>query len=320
MGLLGRPDRSCYPMTGAQVVRASTHPTPAIRPGAAIDFAMSATQSGRDPSPEPRMPHPLVTDQDIADYQRDGAVVIRGLWRDWTDRIAAGIERNLREPGPYAAENLKPGEGGRFFDDYCNWERIPEFAEVIRQSEVAAVAAALMGSETVQMFHDHVLIKEPGTNKPTPWHQDGPYYFVEGGQTVSFWSPMEPVREATLRCVAGSHLWPKPVLPTRWLAETSFYPNEDDYIPVPDPDAEGMRVLEWALEPGDAVAFHFRTLHGARGNTTERRRRAFSLRLVGDDARYVERPGRTSPPYPGHGMQPGQRLREDWFPILRHGA
>ena len=55
-------------------------------------------------------------------------------------------------------------------------------------------------------------------------------------------------------------------------------------------------------------------LHGARGNETTNRRRAFSLRLVGDDARYVERPGRTSPPFPGHDMNPGQKLREDWFP------
>ncbi|MDA8722864.1 phytanoyl-CoA dioxygenase, partial [Planktomarina temperata] len=43
---------------------------------------------------------------------------------------------------------------------------------------------------------------------------------------------------------------------------------------------------------------------------------AFSLRLVGDDARYVERPGPTSPPFPGHAMKPGQRLREDWFPVI----
>lgn len=262
------------------------------------------------------MPHPLVTDADIEAFQRDGVVVIRGLWADWVDTISAGIERNLREPGPYAAENLKPGEGGRFFDDYCNWERIPEFVDVIRNSDVAQVAADLMRSRSVQMFHDHVLIKEPGTSKLTPWHQDGPYYFVDGSQTISFWSPMDPVSDATLRCVAGSHRWEKPVLPTRWLAETSFYPDSDAYMPVPDPDAEGMTVREWALEPGDAVAFDFLTLHGARGNTTERRRRAFSLRLVGDDARYVERPGRTSPPYPGHAMQPGQRLREDWFPML----
>lgn len=263
------------------------------------------------------MPHPLVTPADIDTFQKDGVVVIRGLWRDWVDTIRAGIERNLREPGPYGAENLKPGEGGRFFDDYCNWERIPEFGAVIRDSAVAEVAGDLMQSARVQVFHDHVLVKEPGTSKPTPWHQDGPYYFVAGRQTVSFWSPMDPVTDATLRCVAGSHRWPRQVLPTRWLAETSFYPDDSAWMPVPDPDAEGMDIREWALEPGDAVAFDFLTLHGARGNTTANRRRAFSLRLVGEDARYVERPGRTSPPYPGHGMQPGQRLREDWFPVLR---
>ncbi|QDC08591.1 phytanoyl-CoA dioxygenase [Oceanicola sp. D3] len=260
--------------------------------------------------------HPLLTAETIESYQRDGAVLIPGLFRAQVDMLRAGVARNMEEPGPYAAENLKSGERGRFFDDYCNWTRIPEFAEAIAAAPVAEVAAGLMGSRRVQMFHDHVLVKEPETSKPTPWHQDGPYYFVEGQQTVSFWVPLDPVGDATLRCVAGSHRWKKPVLPTRWLAETSFYPNEADYMPVPDPDAEGMDVCEWQMQPGDAVAFNFMTLHGARGNEARTRRRAFSLRLVGDDARYVERPGPTSPPFPGHGMQPGQQLREDWFPVL----
>ena len=260
--------------------------------------------------------HDLVTQADIDAFQRDGVVLIKGLFRDHVDGLRRGIERNMAEPGPYAAENLKPGEGGRFFDDYCNWTRIPEFETVIRQSAAAEVAADLMGSDRVQVFHDHVLVKEPGTSKPTPWHQDGPYYFVEGEHTVSFWSPLDPVREASLRCVAGSHRWPKPVLPKRWLADTDFYPDPDAYMPVPDPDAECMDIREWEMEPGDAVAFDYRTLHGARGNNAATRRRAFSLRLVGDDARYVERPGRSSPPFPGHGMQPGERLREDWFPVI----
>ena len=83
----------------------------------------------------------------------------------------------MSEPGPYAAENLKQGEAGRFFDDYCNWTRISEFEQVIRQSQVGQVAATLMQSDSVQMFHDHVLVKEPGTSKPTPWHQDSPLLF-----------------------------------------------------------------------------------------------------------------------------------------------
>jgi len=259
---------------------------------------------------------PVISQELIDAYKRDGVVLVRGLLADWVDTVRAGIATNMQEPGPYAAENLKDGEQGRFFDDYCNWSRIPEFEQTIRDSPLASVAAQLMQSKRVQLFHDHVLVKEPGTSKPTPWHQDSPYYFVDGTQNVSFWSPMDAVTEATLRCVSGSHRWEKPVLPTRWLSEENFYPNSDDYIEVPDPDKEGMDIREWHMQPGDAVAFNYGVLHGARGNETRERRRAFSVRLVGDDARFVQRPGRTSPPFPGHNMQEGDRLREDWFPVL----
>ncbi len=262
------------------------------------------------------MPHPLVTRDMIETYQNDGVVLVKGLFANQVEQLRDGIAVNMAEPGPYASENKKEGESGRFFDDYCNWTRIPQFREAVEQSPAAEVGADLMQSQSAQMFHDHVLVKEPGTSMATPWHQDGPYYFVEGRQTISFWSPLDPVKEATLRCVAGSHLWEKEVLPTRWVSEEGYFADEGQYMPVPDPDAEGMRVVEFEMEPGDAVAFHYRILHGARGNTSDSRRRAFSLRLVGDDARYVERPGRTSPPFPGHDMKPGQRLREDWFPVL----
>ena len=262
------------------------------------------------------MPNSFLSEEHIKSFQDDGVVLIKGLFADYVELIQMGIDYNIQNPGRYAAENIKDGEGGRFFDDYCNWNRISQFQEVIKNSKVAEVAAGLMKSKTVQVFHDHVLVKEPGTSKPTPWHQDSPYYFVEGSQTVSFWSPVDAVTDATLRCVAGSHKWSKPVLPTRWLNEDKFYKDTVKYMPVPDPDAEGMKVLEWDMDPGDAVAFHYRILHGARGNETKKRRRAFSLRLVGDDARYVERPGPTSPPFPGHNMKPGDRLREDWFPTI----
>ena len=269
-----------------------------------------------DKSKETAMTHPLVSQAMIDDFQTDGVVLVKGLFADHIETLRAGVAANMDEPGPYASENKKDGETGRFFDDYCNWSRIPQFREVIETSPAAEVAADLMQSQSVQMFHDHVLVKEPGTSMATPWHQDGPYYFVDGQQNISFWSPLDPVKQATLRCVAGSHRWEKEVLPTRWVSEEGFFPDEGQYMPIPDPDAEGMKVVEFEMEPGDAVAFNYRTLHGARGNTSDSRRRAFSLRLVGDDARYVERPGRTSPPFPGHDMVPGQRLRQDWFPVL----
>ncbi len=251
----------------------------------------------------------------IDDFNRDGAVLIRGLLADYVDSLRQGVDKNMQSPSPFAANNYKEGHTGLFFDDYCNWQRIPEFEQVIRHSKAAYVAAQLMQSKQVQVFHDHVLVKEPGTSMPTPWHQDSPYYFVEGQQTVSFWCPLDSVQDATLQLVAGSHLWPQLVQPIRWVSQTHFF-DEQDYLPVPDPVAENMPVLGWSMQPGDVVAFHYRTLHGAPGNYSTQRRRVFSLRFVGDDARYIERPGPTSPPFPNHQMQTGQPLREDWFPVV----
>lgn len=260
----------------------------------------------------------MITEQQIEDFQRDGVAFVPGAFKDWVDVMASGVARNLAEPGEYASENAVTE--GRFFDDYCNWTRIPEFERIVRESPAAKIAAKAMRSRSAQFFHDHVLVKEKGTPRPTPWHQDGPYYFVEGEQTVSFWIPLDPVDTASLRLIAGSHRWDKPVRPVSWADNSDFYESAGtDWIEVPDPDSEDdgkHDVREWAMQPGDAVIFDYRTVHGARGNPGGNSRRALSLRWVGDDAKYVERPGRTSPPFPGHNMQTGQRLREDWFPVI----
>ena len=252
----------------------------------------------------------------IDSFQNDGIAFIPGLFKAHLDSLRMGVQKNIEEPGPYAAENLNEGEIGRFFDDYCNWQRINEFRNAAFDKNIAKAAALLMQSTTVQLFHDHVLVKAAGTLKPTPWHTDGPYYFVKGKKTLSFWVPLDPVKKATLRMVTGSHKWPKPVLPTKWLSNENFYPNADEYLPGPDPDKEQMDIREFDMNPGDAVAFNFDILHGARGAAADQQRRAFSLRLLGDDTRYTERPGPTSPPFPYHKIVEGQILRTDWFPFI----
>ncbi len=263
------------------------------------------------------MLNPQISEKDIDTFQKYGVLFIKGLFKDYVKIIRRGIKKNLSNPGPYAAENLNLGESGRFFDDYCNWHKISEFKKTIFSSSVGFIASQLMKSNKVQLFHEHILVKEAGTSKPTPWHQDSPYYFIEGTQTISFWSPMDKVTNASLRCVLGSHKWEKTVRPKKWLNEDDFYQNEQDFMDVPDPENdENMKIKEFPMDPGDAVAFDFRILHGARGNTSKTQRRAFSLRLVGDDARFIERGEKTSPPFPNHGMISGQPLRQDWFPII----
>ena len=259
-----------------------------------------------------------VTESQIKEFQDNGAVLIPGLFSSWIQIITKGIEFNLKNPSQYAAENAKTQQQGRYFDDYCNWIRIPEFEQVIKESQTAKVAAMLMNSKKVQFFHDHVLYKSAGSSTDTPWHQDESYYFTHGNMSVSFWIPVDPINKASLRVIAGSHKWDKSVMPTKWLSGENFYASNENFIPIPDPDKypERFPTLEWKMRPGDAIAFHFKSVHGARGNSAKRKRRVLSLRYIGDDIRYIERPGKTSPPFPGHGMIDGQKLRDDWFPFL----
>jgi ectoine hydroxylase-related dioxygenase (phytanoyl-CoA dioxygenase family) len=261
---------------------------------------------------------------DLADvaahFQRDGACVVRGLLDDAdVARLEEGVERNLAEPSERAIEGGDSGSG-RFFEDFRNWTRVRQYEEIIRGSRLGEVAATLMGSETVRLHHDHLLVKEPGTTIRTPWHQDQPFYNVDGFHTVSFWIPLDPVpRESTLEFVAGSHA------PRTWYMPRSFFDDRalvfDDgtFEEVPDIDADrgAHTILGWALEPGDAVAFNMLTLHAAAGSRN--RRRAFSVRLVGDDVRFAVRPHPTSPPFAElEGvLAHGDALEHPLFPRLR---
>jgi hypothetical protein len=76
---------------------------------------------------------------------------------------------------------------------------------------------------------------------------------------------------------------------------------EGSLAEIPDPAVPPWRerVIGWALEPGDCVAFHMLALHASAGTGPGRRRRVLSARYLGDDAVHAPRTWRTSPPFDG---------------------
>ena len=79
---------------------------------------------------------------------------------------------------------------------------------------------------------------------------------------------------------------------------------------------EQMNNISWSLKPGDLIAFNFSTIHGAPGNNTNKRRRAFSARFVGDDATFAKRKGETSPPFLAVDLNHGDKLISSYFPLI----
>jgi ectoine hydroxylase-related dioxygenase (phytanoyl-CoA dioxygenase family) len=266
------------------------------------------------------MPNPLITAADIATFQREGAVVLRNVISpDWIVKLAEGVAENIAKPGPYGKDHADGGSA--YFGDYCNWQRIGVFRDVAEQGPLGAVAGALMGSARVQLFHEHVLVKEPGNGSATPWHQDQPYYSVDGDQTVSLWVPLDPVIEPVCpRFLAGSHADGKLYVPKRFKTGAALEGDTAHYTPFDGVDETGEkdRLRSWGLQPGDAIAFNFKTLHNAPPNTSANRRRAISFRFVGDDARYATRSHAVSPPFPDMGVtaRHGDAMPTDRFPVV----
>lgn len=259
--------------------------------------------------------------QQIEDFSRDGVVILRGVFDEWIEALRKGVETNMQNPGPWGRDYLGEDQSGRFFGDYCNWSRIDEYRQFMFESPAPKMAAELMQSDSVRIFHEHVLVKEPGTDKVTPWHHDQPYYCVDGRQVCSMWIPLDEVGlETCPEFVAGSHDWGRWFLPRKFSGID--YDHDDkklESIPDIDNHREDYDIRSWSLQPGDAIAFHFLTIHGAPSNlSAKQRRRGFAARWLGDDAVYARRSGETSPPFPGldERLNPGEPMTADEFPLV----
>ena len=263
----------------------------------------------------------VVTPELIDAFARDGAVCLRGLLNaDEVALLRAGIDANIAAPSPRAKVASRADDPGFFIEDFCNWQGNDAYRRVIFDSPLAAAAGRLMQSQRVRLYHDHMLTKEPGTRAPTPWHQDQPYYNIEGDMNVSMWIPVDPVRRhSTLEFVAGSHKGP-------WLMPRSFMDHQAKWFPEGSladlPDIAGRRdehrILGWEVEPGDVVCFHMLALHASGGVDGDRRRRVFSVRFLGDDIRHAPRRWVTSPEFPGlaERLPAGAPMHDALFPLL----
>ena len=261
-----------------------------------------------------------ITDDQVAAYDRDGAILLQSVFdMEWIELLREAVEQDKAQPGPMVRHNTPPGSAGEFFVDFQLWQRWDGAKRFALEGPGGAIAARMMDAESVTYYHDHLLVKEPGTQEKTPWHHDQPYYPIEGWQVGSIWLPLDQVPKAVcVDYIAGSHKWGS------WFAPQFFKSGNPDlktqdprFELIPDFEAQrdDLNLLSWDLEPGDCIFFHGLVVHSASGNPSlQKRRRAYSTRWLGEDTRFGTRMGQTSPPLEGHGLKPGDSMTCAMFP------
>ena len=261
-----------------------------------------------------------VTSHHIADFERDGCVVLRGVFTpEWVDLVREGIEQDLRALGPLHTIQQAKEAPGYFVTDFCMSQRIQAFRDFVLKSNAGEIAAKLMRSAHCNFFYDAMWAKGPGTPKRTPWHQDQPYYAIDGRQLCVLWMPVDPVSvENSLELIRGSHLWNRWFQPQLSRDAKILYGESDrtfERMPDIEVDRRDYDIVSYEMMPGDGLAFAGLTVHGAPGNASDQRpRRALSTVWMGDDAVFANRPGKVRPLFEGHGLRPGDSMDCDYFP------
>lgn len=263
------------------------------------------------------LPRRMLTTEEVQRFQEDGVIMVKqAIDPNWMAMIEAGIEEarhNSSLQGKFQSRKVS----GYQMDTFL-WKRVDLLRDLIYYGPFAHWAKQLLDSNEIRFFYDQMFVKEPGTDAPTPWHQDLSFWPIRGEQICSFWIPCDSVtRESSgLMYVKGSHQWPQRFKAISPDYVAAIIDEQMDDIPDINAHPEQYDLIDWEMEPGDILMFHPLTLHGSFGNASRvRRRRALALRWVGDDVVYAPTNKRMPIHYP-HDSVAGGPLRGAAFPRI----
>ena len=124
----------------------------------------------------------------IADYRRDGAVLVRNLLSPAQLRLLEdGIEAARAAPSAmFSRVEAASGDGETVVDQFPSFGS-PALARLLEHGPAAELAARMMGAASAQLVLDQLFYKEAGRVVPTPWHQDTPFLRVRGPDVARVW-------------------------------------------------------------------------------------------------------------------------------------
>jgi phytanoyl-CoA hydroxylase len=228
----------------------------------------------------PELSAPLLSGSEIAQYRRDGYVVVRGLLgpdhveacKTALTGLAVGTlpatETKLMYETGIDIAGLSPAEREyaiRKYMDFCEDSDALKAAAFSRRLHL--VLDQLLGQGRV-LFQEMALVKPPRIGSEKPWHQDAAYFRIKDpGLVVGVWIALDEASamNGCMEMVPGSHLGGG----VPHIHENDF--NLCQIIPG-KVDIPSRVAIE--MQPGDALIFHGMIHHYTAPNTSNMRRRA----------------------------------------------
>ncbi|MRD46374.1 phytanoyl-CoA dioxygenase family protein [Caenimonas koreensis DSM 17982] len=150
------------------------------------------------------------------------------------------------------------------------------FLELARDAAIVELVSGVIGDDVI-LWGCHVFCKPPIEGFETPWHQDGHYWPIRPLATCTVWVALEDSKadNGCLRVIPGSHL-PRKLYDHLHEDRTDLTLNQRMAAGTFDEAA----AADVELEAGEMSLHDVYLIHGARANTSTRRRTGVALRYM----------------------------------------
>jgi hypothetical protein len=253
------------------------------------------------------MPYKANREQ-IEQYQTNGFIkiprVLEGEALTYSRRIIGAAlllrkesdKRTLTEKSQYEQSFLQCG--------YLCWDYEP-VREFVFGKRFAGLARDLMMVESIRLWHDQALYKEPG-GRITDMHQDISYWPIDTPNSITLWLALVdvPVDKGNLYFIPGSHNF-----------------GMDEYVDIfKDPHVpdhlKNSEQIDSPLIAGDATFHSGKTYHGARGNRSTEMREAMTVIYIENGTRFDTSDARNATHTSCKGLKDGDIINTKYTPIL----
>ena len=221
----------------------------------------------------------MVSGSDIAFYEANGYVVVRGLFS--AEETAAYREHYMAlraeggKPGDMVADTQKAGDPLKAFPRMIHMHRWDKPSlDFVLNARIGECLTAFLGSTPLAV--QTMLYFKPAGARGQALHQDNFYLRAAPGTCMAAWLALDPCDEENgcMRVVPGSHEWPI-MCPVEADTAASF---TNVTVPVP----EHMEAAPVIMDAGDVLFFNGSLVHGSYPNTSADR---FRRSLIGH---YIE--------------------------------
>ena len=247
----------------------------------------------------------------IASYRENGFVQVNDVLSP-PEVTALRAEIDQIYASDFGGIHTAGGKGsayGKVLDQRVNiWRDNAVVRAFVLQPRLAEVARQLAGVRAVRLWHDQALLKQPGDSRPTPWHQDLPYWPMQEPGALSCWIALNDVDEqnGAMSFVPGSQRAGR-------LPGINLVDPEDLFAMVPKGALSGTRIVQSRLRAGSCTFHHGLCFHAAGANHTATPRRAMVIIYMPDGTTFNGKHHIVTDPL---GLQPGDPLAGEMFPLL----